>query len=57
MFWKLLPLIIELVRHGGSVLVERYRARKAAEERMKAEAESQAKVVRESDSQNTSKGK
>lgn len=42
MFWKLLPLIIEVVRHAGSVLVERYRARKAAEERRKAEVEKQA---------------
>lgn len=53
MFWKLLPLIIEVVKHAGNIVVERYRARKAAEERRKAEAESQAKVMRESESQNT----
>jgi hypothetical protein len=43
MFWKLLPLLIELVRHGGSVLVERYRARRAAEERRKEEAKEPTK--------------
>ena len=43
MFWKLLPLIIEVVKHAGGVLVERYRAMKAAEERKKAEAEAQVK--------------
>jgi hypothetical protein len=53
MFWKLLPLIIEVVRHAGGVAVERYRAMKAAEERRKAEALKRTQPVRESETQNT----
>lgn len=45
MFWKLLPLIIEVVRHSADVLVERYRAMKAAEERKKSESESKKECV------------
>ena len=36
-FWRLFPLIIELVRHGGQAIVERYRAKRAEEERKKEE--------------------
>ena len=33
MFWKLLPLIIEVVKHAGNIIVERYRAQRRKEER------------------------
>ena len=38
-FWKLFPLLLGVVQHGGSILIERYRAKRAEKEALKADIE------------------